>query len=338
LIFKISRVIVLIVFDGRVNMKIGKYHGMRNAVVAALFLFSIGMLANMYMNTSELRKQNRAIAGAGSYDINQQIVVIPVSSYLPVWMLHREAPSISRGRNASVLKSVFEVFDPLQRPYLTSVPIVLDPSAVTAKAYPKKGYIGVSPDWDNTVVQSRYRAVYEQRGMKPDEAVFMPRFKTDLLIHEFLHMLQARQKIDSRLFYEAIVRWYLDPRYGIPSPIGKISLDSSQERRTDAATINRVKYILWHELYNYRNLSNVPRDDSWKIMQYRERYRSAEKGVEEFAYTGQEILASGSSSDNYMKTFQWSDKDWQSKKTRLSEVSPEVIAFFNGVFNPELIK
>jgi hypothetical protein len=320
-------------------MKTSKYHGMRYAVVVALLLFSTGILASTYMNTSELREMNRAIYGFGSYDITQRIVVIPVSSYLPVWLLHREAPSISRGRNARILKSVFEVFDPLQRPYLTSVPIVLDPSAVTAKAYPNKGYIGVSPDWDNTVVQSRYRAVYEKRGMKPDEAVFMPRFKTDLLIHEFLHMLQVRQKIDSRLFYEAIARWYLDPRYGIPYPIGNIYLDSLQERRTDATTINRMKYILWHELYNFRNLSNVPpRDESWKIMQYAQRYRSAEKGVEEFAYTGQEILASGSSSDNYMKTFQWCDKDWQSKKKRLSEVSPEVIAFFDGVFNPELTK
>ncbi len=64
--------------------------------------------------------------------------------------------------------------------------------------------------------------------------------------------------------------------------------------------------------------------------------RSAEKGVEEFAYIGQEILASGSSSENYMKTGQWCDKDWKSKKKRLLEVSPEVIALFKGVFNPEV--
>lgn len=311
---------------------------MRNAVVVALFLLSIGTLASVYMNKSESRDKNSVIAGLASHGVSQRIVVIPVSSYLPAWLLHREAQSISRGRNASVLKSVYEVFDPLLRPFLRSVPIVLDPSADTAKAYPAKGYIGVSPDWDNTVLHSRYRAIYEQRGMKPEDVVFMPRFKTDLLIHEFLHMLQVHQGIDSRMFYEAVERWYLDPRYGIPSPTGEVYADSSQDRRLNTVTTNRVKYIIWYELYNYRKLSDAPRDESWKIMQYGERYRSAKKGVEEFAYIGQEVLASGSSSENYIKTCQWCDKDWQSKKMRLSEVSPEVIAFFGGVFNPELTK
>ena len=71
-------------------------------------------------------------------------------------------------------------------------------------------------------------------------------------------------------------------------------------------------------------------------MRYGERYRLAKKGVEEFAYIGQEILSSGSSSGNYIKTGQWSDKDWKDKKMRLLEVSPEVIAVFRGVFNPAL--
>ena len=88
------------------------------------------------------------------------------------------------------------MFDPALEPFLASVPIVTDPSADTAKAYPAKGYIGVSPDWDNTVRQSKYRAIYEQRGMKPEDPVFIHRFKTDLLIHEFLHILQAHQRIE----------------------------------------------------------------------------------------------------------------------------------------------
>ena len=244
--------------------------------------------------------------------------------------------SISRERNASVLKSVFEVFDPSLRSFLTSVPIILDSSANTAKAYPAKGYIGVSPDWDNTVLQSQYRAIYEQRGMKPEDPVFMHRFKTDLLIHEFLHILQVHQGIDSRLCYEAVARWYRDPRYGIPSPNGIVYADTTKDRRPDTLAINRMKYIVWHQLYNYRRLSDVPQDESWKNMQYGERYRSAEKGVEEFAYIGQEILSSGSGSENYIKTGQWCDKDWKNKKMRLLEVSPEVIALFRGVFNPEL--
>ena len=71
-------------------------------------------------------------------------------------------------------------------------------------------------------------------------------------------------------------------------------------------------------------------------MQYGERYRLAEKGVEEFAYIGQEILSSGSGSESYIRTGQWCDKDWKNKKMRLLEVSPEIIAVFRGVFNPEL--
>ena len=82
----------------------------------------------------------------------------------------------------------------------------------------------------------------------------------------------------------------------------------------------------------------MPDDESWKNMRYGARYKTAKKGVEEFAYIGEEILSSGSSSENYIKTGQWSDKDWQNKKLRLLEVSPEVIAVFRGVFNPELTK
>jgi len=310
-------------------MRTSKPHGMRNAVLVALFLLGCGILANMYL-------KNRVIAGLGSYGVSRRIVETPVFSFLPRWVLNRAAVSISRERNASVLKSVLEVFDPSLRSFLTSVPIILDSSANTAKAYRAKGYIGVSPDWDNTVLQSQYRAIYEERGMKPEDPVFMYRFKTNLLIHEFLHILQVHQEIDSRLCYEAFARWYRDPRYGIPSPNGIVYADMTKSRRPVTLAINRTKYILWHQLYNYRRLSSVPQDESWKDMQYGKRYRSAEKGVEEFAYIGEEILSSGSGDENFIKTGQWCDKDWKSKKMRLLEVSPEVIALFRGIFNPEL--
>jgi len=310
-------------------MRTTKSHSIRNAVVVALLLLCCGTLANMYL-------KNRIIAGLGSYEVSRRIVETPIFSFLPRWFLNRAAVSISRERNASVLKSVLEVFDPSMSSFLTSVPIILDSSANTAKSYPAKGYIGVSPDWDNTVLQSQYRAIYEQRGMKLEDPVFMHRFKTDLLIHEFLHILQVHQGIDSRSCYEAVARWYLDPRYGIPSSNGVVPAGTTKDRRPDTLAINRIKYIVWYQLYNYRGLRDVPQDESWKNMQYGERYRSAEKGVEEFAYIGQEILASGSSSENYIKTGQWCDKDWRDKKMRLLEVSPEVIALFRGVFNPEL--
>jgi len=317
-------------------MRTGEPHGMRNAVLVALFLLGCGTLANMYMNERVSRDQNRVIAGPGSYGVSQRLLENPIFSSLSTRSLNREVVSISRERNAGVLKSVLEVFDPLLRSFLTSVPIVLDSSADTAKAYPTKGYIGVSPDWDNAVLQSQYRAIYEQRGMKPEDPIFIHRFKTDLLIHEFLHILKVHQGIDGRLCYEAVARWYIDPRYGIPSPSGMVDADTTKDRRPDRLAINRMKYIVWHELYNYRRLNDVPQDESWKNMQYGERYRLAVKGVEEFAYIGQEILSSGSSSENYIKTGQWCDKDWENKKMRLLEVSPEIIALFRGVFNPAL--
>lgn len=62
----------------------------------------------------------------------------------------------------------------------------------------------------------------------------------------------------------------------------------------------------------------------------------AEKGVEEFAYIGQEVLSAGSNSENYIKTGRWCDRDWEIKKMRLLELSPDIIAVFRGVFNPGL--
>jgi hypothetical protein len=79
------------------------------------------------------------------------------------------------------------------------------------------------------------------------------------------------------------------------SPNGMIHFDMVKGSRRNTHTINRMKYIVWHELYNYRRLNDVPKDESWKNMQYWKRYRWAEKGVLEFAYIGQEILSSGSS-------------------------------------------
>ncbi len=312
-------------------MRIAKSHGMRNAVLVASLLFCCGALASTYL-------KDRVIAGFDSSGMIRRIAETPIFSFLPRWFLNKAAVPISREQNARVLESALEVFDPSLRSFLTSVPIIFDSSANTAKSYPAKGYIGVSPDWDNTVLQSEYRELYEQRGMKPEEPVFMERFKTDLLIHEFLHVLQVHQKIDGPSCYEAIARWYRDPRYGIPSQNGVVNAGAAKDRRPDILAINRMKYILWYQLYNYRRLNDVPQDESWKTMHYGERYRSADKGVEEFAYIGEEILASGSNSAHYIKTGRWCDEDWRSKKMRLLEVSPEVIALFKGVFNPALMQ
>ena len=256
-------------------MSASEPHRMRNAVLVALFLLGCGTLAGTYVNESESRDQDRVITGPGAFGVSRRLVEASVFPSFPTRSLNREAASISRERNASVLNSVFAVFDPLLRSFLTSVPIVFDSSADTAKAYPKKGYIGVSPDWDHSVLQSRYRAIYEQRGMKPEDPVFMHRFKTDLLIHEFLHIIQVHAGIDGLSYYEAVARWYTDPRYGMPSPNGMAYAGTTQDRRPDTRAINRTKYVVWHALYNYRRLSDVPQEESWKDMHDGERYRLA---------------------------------------------------------------
>jgi len=122
-------------------MRTGKPHGMRNAVLVALFLLVSGTHANRYMNESDSRGKNRVIAGTGSYGISRWIVEAPVFSFLPRWFLNRAAVPIAREWNLSVLKSVLEVFDPSLRSFLTSVPIILDSTANTAKAYRAKDYM-----------------------------------------------------------------------------------------------------------------------------------------------------------------------------------------------------
>jgi hypothetical protein len=311
-------------------------HGIRNAVLLALFLVGGAILADMYMSGNVPRDENHVSAGVDTDWVSGWIAETPIFSILPRWLLDRWAVPISRERNASVLKNVLEVFNPSLRSFLTSVPIILDSSVNTARAYPAKGYIAVSPDWDNTVLQSKYRAIYEQRGMKPEDPIFVHRFKTNLLIHEYLHILQVHQGVDRQSCAESIARWYMDPRYGIPAPNTLVNADATNDKEPKSFSTNRMKYILWHQLYDYQRLNDVPQDESWKNMRYVERYRSAKNGVEEFAYIGEGILSSGSDSENYIKTSHWSDNDWKEKKMKLLEVSPEIIALYRGLFNPKL--
>ncbi len=174
---------------------------MKYAVLVMLCLLGGAIFANAYMNGSAPPARSHVDDGRGFQSISRRVAETPLFSFLPGWFFNKAAISISRERNADVLKNVLEVFDPSLRPFLTSVPIILDASANTAKAYPSKGYIGVSPDWDNTVLDSKYNAAYERRGAGPGDAVFSHRFKTDLLIHEYLHIIQARLGIDSRSCY-----------------------------------------------------------------------------------------------------------------------------------------
>ena len=314
---------------GKENMPIGNFYRLRNMILMVLILLGFGLFASIFVNGRT--------AALGFQEIGRSLTEAPIFSFLPRTFLNKWAVSISRERNADVLKNVLEVFDPALRPFLMSVPIIFDSSANTAKSYPAKGYVAVSPDWDNSVFQSDRRAIYEQRGMRPEDPVFARRFKTDLLIHEFLHILQIQQKIDRHVCYDTIERWYKDPRYGIPSPNGRVHPDTKEGIPPQLA-FNRIKYVVWYQLYNYRKLSDVPHDGSWKNMHYVERYRLAKRGVEEFAYVGEAILSAGSASRSFDKTGLWSDKDWKNKRLRLLEVSPEVIALYKGLFNPELMQ
>lgn len=303
-------------------------HRRRYATLAVLLLLGLGIVAG-----------GRFIgpgSGSGPSWPPYRLVETPIFSVLPRWALDRWATPITREDNVKVITNVLALFDPALRPLLSSAPIILDSAATTARAYPAKGYIGVSPDWDKTVQQSRYRAIYTARGMRPEEPVFADRFKTNLLIHEYLHLLQFHLGIDRRASYEAISRWYLDPRYGLPDPDGVVRGTPGQARSPVGLATNRLKYVLWHQLYNHQRLPKVPGDGSWRNLRYGARYRWAKRGVEEFAYLGEEILATGSDSENFITTGQWSADAWRDKEMRLLELAPEIVALYRGVFTPAL--
>lgn len=115
--------------------------------------------------------------------------------------------------------------------------------------------IYVSLDWDTNNNESVFWETYRERGEAGDEPVFPDSFKERLLIHEFLHFLEAERGIDLEQFYADVQEWYHDPTSG--SPV------------YDGGDCNYIKYSLWHSLYSGG-----------------ERYADSIPGVEEYAYIG----------------------------------------------------
>ena len=81
----------------------------------------------------------------------------------------------------------------------------------------------------------------------PYYSTFSDAFKTELMTHEYLHILQARDKsIDIKAFHQSVQLWFSDFSQGLPTTRG-----------------NYTKYYLWYDLYNSGRyaLSDYPREE-----------------------------------------------------------------------------
>ena len=88
--------------------------------------------------------------------------------------------------------------------------------------------------------------------VSPYYPTFSDKFKAELMTHEYLHILQARDKsIDIQEFHQAVQLWFNDFSQGLPTTRG-----------------NYTKFYLWFDLYNSG------------------RYNIKDYPVEEYAYIG----------------------------------------------------
>ena len=228
--------------------------------------------------------------------------------------------------NREVLERVWDMFDPRLHKYIRSIPIMKRRGTRTAVAHTKKylvsdedfPHIGVSPDWDNKAVDSKYWAKYFSQpryGKKPDDPVFSDRFKVRLLAHEYMHMIENHLGFDVASFFKLVVSWYPNESSGVPKPNG-----THNGKHTGG---NRQKYVLWWNLYGRRGRPEEPGNTKWKNMKYAGQYSSSTPGVEEFAYIGSQIITA--------------EEDWR-KKDRLLEITDELVRSYEGILNPTILK
>jgi len=225
---------------------------------------------------------------------------------------------VSAEGNKEVLERVWEMFDPRLHKYLRSIPIMKRRGTRTAVAHTRKylvsdedfPHIGVSPDWDNKAVDSKYWAKYFSQpryGKKPDDPVFSDRFKVRLLAHEYLHMIEDHLGFDVASFFKLVASWYPNESSGVPKPKGG----------------NRQKLVLWWNVYGQRGRPEEPDNTEWRNMEYTGQYGSSTPGVEEFAYIGSEIITA--------------EEDWR-KKNRLLEITDELVRSYEGILSPTILE
>ncbi|MBL7685061.1 MAG: hypothetical protein JNK65_03380 [Deltaproteobacteria bacterium] len=188
---------------------------------------------------------------------------------------------ISAARNRDIIRSVLQVMAISQHGLICNMPIITNSQARTALAHTRRFlqgsndflYIGVSPDWDLNASQSPYwGSIYSrpEYHMNPNDPVFSDSFKTNLLIHEMLHQIEAESGLDINSFNAAVDAWYRNSTSGDPN---------------NTSSGNYTKYILWWNLYGHTN------DYTSRV--YRGDYAGSLAGVEEFAYIGERLASTG---------------------------------------------
>ncbi len=234
------------------------------------------------------------------------------------------AELISKEENQPILETVLAMFHPSLRPYLDTVLIVKDNMVRTAEAVTSRQFsssqehaaIKVSPDWDAKAQDSKYWSTYFSKApydLKPEDPVFSDDFKINLLVHEYMHLIQDHLRLDPPSFFQQVERWYRDKKFGRPGPEG-IYLG----RKSGS---NRMKYLLWWNLYGKAGNPADEHDVGWQRMNYHGDYPGSTPGVEEFAYIGGNIA---------IEIEEWRRKD------RLAELSLDIIAAYQNVLNPAL--
>lgn len=234
---------------------------------------------------------------------------------------------ISPEVNQPILESVLELFHPSLHTYVNSIPVIRDNSVRTAAARTSRQFssseksiaILVSPDWDNKAKDSVNWDAYFSKPdyhLKPDDPVFSTDYKMELLAHEYLHLIQDHLRLDPAQFFQQVAKWYHDENVGRPGSVGVY-----EGKKTGT---NRMKYLLWWNLYGQVGNPNDQRDVEWKRMEYPHGdYFGSVPGVEEFAYLGGNIAIE--------------KEEWR-RKDRLAELPSEIKAVYNRILNPNLLK
>lgn len=169
--------------------------------------------------------------------------------------------------NRDLIEEALEKFDPETRSYLTSLPIVYGNvrtalARTTTYEPPGREHIIVSYDWGNTYGESAYwESHFKKWGRNKNDPVFHRDTRIRLLIHEYLHHIEANAKIDIEKFAKETSDWYKDPQWGNP--------DTSSDG-------NYAKYLFFWYLYRKGDHTAL-----------------SSPGREEFAHIGWQIATGG---------------------------------------------
>jgi hypothetical protein len=270
------------------------------------------------------RRAFLVLAGLAAMDAALEVHRLGLVSFVAPGISNRLRPprkSIAPNIDPQVLSDVYGAFDPSVQEYLISVPIVTSSAARTAYSGndewasgsgESSRFVAVSPDFCSKAGDSAYWADYYSKPpyeMCCDDPVFTKAFQEQLLIHEFLHVVQGQAGLDNEGFFNSVESWYRDDSYGRPLA-------------APGSGCNWVKYNLWWNLYGKPGDPAEPADRQWKAMEYCDAYRDSSPGVEEFAYIGDSFLTPEAAG---------------SRRQMLCGLSTPVFSSYQGVVNPDIL-